>query len=149
MEYVETTRNGWYGGLITPWNPQVIRILSSDATRSFIAVEAQVVGNSETYLCTNVYSPQKLEDKFIFMRTLLNLKLRNPQAKTVMGGDFNMITNLTENKGGIRKLNKDSEAFLDFIKMVNLVDVFPKSGAYTWNNKRGGERKIASRLSDF
>lgn len=55
-----------------------------------------------------------------------------------------MITTLTEKKGGIRKLNKDSEAFLDFIKTTNLVDVLPRSGAYTWNNKRGGERQIAS-----
>jgi len=78
------------------------------------------------------------------MRILLNLKLRYPQAKAVMGGDFNMITTLTEKKGGIRKLNKDSEAFLDFIKTTNLVDVLPRSGAYTWNNKRGGERQIAS-----
>ena len=60
MEYMETASNGWEGGLITLWNLQVINILSSEATRSFIAVEAQVVGNSDTYLCTNVYRPHKL-----------------------------------------------------------------------------------------
>lgn len=57
MEYLEATRNGWEGGLITLWNPEVIKILSSEATKSFIVVEAQVIGNSETYLCTNVYGP--------------------------------------------------------------------------------------------
>lgn len=118
--------------------------LSFEAVRSFIIVEAQVVGNSETYLCTNVYGPQKLEDKLPFLRTFLNLKLRYPLAKEVRGGDFNMLTTLMEKKGGIRKLNRDSKAFLDFIKMANLVDVFPRSGAFTWNNKREGERQIAS-----
>jgi len=57
MEYLEIASNGWKGDLITLWNPQVIKILSFEATRSFIVVEAQVVGNSETYLCTNVYGP--------------------------------------------------------------------------------------------
>lgn len=83
------------------------------------------------------------------MRTLLNLKLRHPQAKAIFGGDFNMITTLTEKRGGIRKLHRDSEAFLDFIKLANLVDVFPRSGVFTWNNKRGGEKQIASRLDRF
>jgi len=41
-------------------------------------------------------------------------------------------------------LNKDTEAFKDFIKSANLVDVFYKSGVFTWNNKRGGDRQIAS-----
>lgn len=60
-----------------------------------------------------------------------------------------MITTLTEKKGGIRKPNKDSEAFLNFIKMTNVLDFFPRSGAYTWNNKRGGERQISSHLDKF
>lgn len=88
MEYLETASNGWEGGLITLWNTQVIKILSSEAARSFIAVEAQVVGNSETYLCTNVYGPQKLADKLLFLITLLNLKLRYPLAKVIIGGGF-------------------------------------------------------------
>eukprot|EP00253_Pinus_taeda_P010667 PITA_10667 len=117
MEYMETTSSGWEGGLVTLWDPQVIKVISSEATRSFIVVEAQM--------------------------------LRFPRAKAIIRGDFNMITNLMEKKGGIRRLNKYSEAFLDFINSANLVDVYPKSGAYTWNNKRGGERQIASRLDRF
>lgn len=57
MEYLETASHGWEGGLVTLWNPHVIKILSFEATRSFIAIEVQVIGNSETYLCTNVYGP--------------------------------------------------------------------------------------------
>jgi len=80
---------------------------------------------------------------------LLNLKLRYLQAKAIFGGDFNMITTLTEKRGGIRKLNRDFEAFLDFNKLANLVDVFSRSGVFTWNNKRGGEKQISSRLDRF
>eukprot|EP00253_Pinus_taeda_P001720 PITA_01720 len=79
----------------------------------------------------------------------MKLKLRYPRAKVIIGGDFNMITSLSEKKGGIRKLNKDSEAFVEFIMSTKLVDIQPRSGAYTWNNRRGGERQIASRFDRF
>eukprot|EP00253_Pinus_taeda_P016062 PITA_16062 len=77
------------------------------------------------------------------------MKQRHPRAKVIIGGDFNMITSLSEKKGGIRKLNKDSEAFVEFIMSARLIDVQPRSGAFTWNNMRGGERQIASRLDRF
>jgi len=149
IKYMEISNHCWEGGLITLWDTRVIKILSAEATRSFIAIETQVIGNSETYLCTNVYEPQKLEEKFIFLRSLLNLKLRHPSTKTIMGGDFNMITSLLEKKGGIRKLNKDGEVFADFIGSAKPVDIQPKIGAFTWNNRRGGEKQIASRLDRF
>jgi len=107
------------------------------------------MGNPERYLCTNVYGPQKLEAKLLLLSTLSNLQLRYPQAKAIFEGDFNMITSLMENKGGIRILNRDTEAFKDFIKSAKLVDVFPKGGAFTWNNKRGGDRQIASPMHRF
>ena len=66
-----------------------------------------------------------------------------------MGGDFNMITTLLEKKGGIKKLNKDVELFTDFIDTAKLVDIQPKSSTFTWNNKQGGDRLIASRLDRF
>lgn len=57
MEYLETANNGWKGGLIILWNPKVMQLLSSEAARSYIAIKFQVVRNSETYLCTNIYGP--------------------------------------------------------------------------------------------
>jgi len=113
----------------------MIQVLSAEATKTFIAVEAQATGNSESYLCTNVYGPQKLEDKISFLSSLLSLKSRHPSSKCIMGGDFNMITTLLEKKGGIRKLKKDVELFTDFIDTAKLVDIPPKSGTFTWNNK--------------
>eukprot|EP00253_Pinus_taeda_P028175 PITA_28175 len=37
-----------------------------------------------------------------------------------------MITSLLEKKGGLRKLNRDGEFFIDFIDNARLVDVYPK-----------------------
>lgn len=60
-----------------------------------------------------------------------------------------MITVLREKKGGVRVLNNDTEAFKDVINSAKMVDVLPKSGAFMWNNKRRGDRHIASRLDRF
>jgi len=87
--------------------------------------------------------------KLNFLRYIFNLKQRYPQDKAIFGGDFSMITSLTEKRGGIRKLNRDSEAFLDFIRLANLVDFPQKSGAFMWKNKKGGDRQIASRMGRF
>lgn len=149
IEFIEVASQGWEGGIVSLWDTRVVNILSMEATRFFVAMEAQMIGNSETYLCTNVYGPQKLEDKFSFLHSLMSLKLRHPISKIIMGGDFNMITSLLEKKGGIRKLNKDAELFVEFIYSAKLVDIQPKSGTFTWNNRRGGEKLIASRLDRF
>lgn len=80
---------------------------------------------------------------------LSEMKLRHLAAKAIYGGDFNMITSLVEKKGVIRTLNKDAEAFNNFIRAAKLVDILPKNGLYTWTKKRGGDRRISSRLDRF
>lgn len=57
MEFLEIMSNGWEGGIVILWNPQVIQIISSEAAKSHISIEIQMVGNLDTYLCTNVYGP--------------------------------------------------------------------------------------------
>lgn len=60
-----------------------------------------------------------------------------------------MIISLEEKKGAMRKLNRDAEAFHNFINGANLIDIHSENGVYTWNNKRGGDRKISSHLDHF
>lgn len=60
-----------------------------------------------------------------------------------------MIKSLSEKKGGTRVLNKDSLVFQSFIENLKLVDSDSDNGLFTWNNKRGGEAQVASRLDRF
>eukprot|EP00253_Pinus_taeda_P030593 PITA_30593 len=138
MEVLENESQGREGGLATLWDSREIQMLSAEANKHFMAVEFQPIGNSGSFLCINIYSPQKLEDKIIFLETLSKIIRKHPRSKCILGGDFNMITTLLEKKGGLRKLNRDAEAFANFIENVKLVDVYPKSGLFTWNNRRGG-----------
>jgi hypothetical protein len=51
------------GGILTLWNPQKVELLSAEATKHYLSVIMQVIGNPEKVMCTNVYGPQLLEDK--------------------------------------------------------------------------------------
>eukprot|EP00253_Pinus_taeda_P024473 PITA_24473 len=149
MEVLENEIQGREGGLATMWDLREIQMLLAEANKHFMALEFQPIGNSGSFLCINIYSPQKLEDKITFLETLSKIIRRHLRSKCILGGDFNMITTLLEKKGGLRKLNRDAEAFTNFIETVKLVDVHPKSGLFTWNNRRGGDKLIASRLDRF
>ena len=60
-----------------------------------------------------------------------------------------MVFNLGEKKGGVRKLERDSMAFQSTINELKLVEIPTKNAKFTWNNKHGGEKQIASRLDHF
>ena len=65
-----------------------------------------------------------------------------------MARDFNAITNLEEKRGGIARLGPSSSMLRDNIGFLNLIDVKPGSGIFTWNNRSGTEA-ILERLDRF
>ena len=71
------------------------------------------------------------------------------QGSRVLRGDFNLIANLGEKKGGRRTLDKYQEVFGKFLSQSSLVDVETGCGWFTWNNKHGGEHLVASHLDHF
>lgn len=80
------------------------------------------------------------------LESLNEIKQHHGANHWILGGDFNMITNLAEKKGGLRRLDKDAEDFSTFIAAFKLIDVPTVNGLHTWNNKQGGNRQVASRL---
>ena len=67
----------------------------------------------------------------------------------VIGGDFNLIANLGEKKGGRQFLDKYQEKFCDFLAQSPLVDLETGNGWFTWNNKRRADHLVASQLDKF
>jgi len=60
-----------------------------------------------------------------------------------------MIKSLSEKKGGTRILSKDSIAFHSFTEDMKMVDSKIHKNFFTWNNKRGGNAHVASKLDKF
>ena len=69
----------------------------------------------QTVCITNVYGPQQIQEKLKMLIDLDEVRQHHGATHWIVGGDYNMITNLAEKKGGLRRLDKDSEAFNTFI----------------------------------
>eukprot|EP00253_Pinus_taeda_P017898 PITA_17898 len=149
FEVLEIESKGREGGLATFWDTRRYQLVAAEASKNYLAMEMLLTCISSSFLCINIYSPQRLDDKLVFLESLNKLMERHPKANFILGGDFNMITSLMEKKGGLQKLNRDGEQFKDFIDNARLVYVYPKQGKFTWNNRRGGENLISSRLDRF
>jgi exonuclease III len=61
-------------GILTLWNPQSVNLLTAEATRHTFSVNMKIIGNTAEILCTNVYSPQVMEEKRRMLLDLENLK---------------------------------------------------------------------------
>lgn len=83
------------------------------------------------------------------LESLTDIRDKQNGIPWILGGDFNTIKSLSENKVGTRVLNKDSLKFQSFTKNLKLVDSDSGNGLFTWNNKRAGEAQVASRLDKF
>ena len=57
FEFLEVKADNTAGGILTLWNPQKIGIIDAEASRNYLSVVIQPLGNREIYLITNVYGP--------------------------------------------------------------------------------------------
>jgi exonuclease III len=119
------------GGILTLWKPQSLNLLAAEATRHTLSVNMQITGNTELILCTNVYGPQKLEEKRRILLDLEYLKARFSNLHWILVGDFNIITSLAKKKGGTRRLDQEVEDFSKFIDRAEMVDLQTKNGKFT------------------
>eukprot|EP00253_Pinus_taeda_P022587 PITA_22587 len=149
FEFLEVKAENTVGGILTLLNPQKVSIIDAEASRNYLSLVIQRVGVSETFLVTNFYGPQRIDDRNKLLESLIDLRNREAGIPWIMGGDFNMIKSLSKKKGGTRALNKDSLAFQSFTDDMKMVDAELSNDLFTWNNKRGGEAHVASKLDKF
>jgi len=68
--YLEVKVDNSVGGILALWYPQKLRILDGEASRNYLLLVIQPLGDTKTYLITNVYGPQKIEDKLKLLTSL-------------------------------------------------------------------------------
>ena len=96
-----------------------------------------------------MYAPPRAEQKMQFMESLGMLKRASEGQTWILGGDLNLVRNLKEKKGRLRKIIPISEYFIEVIDNLELVDFRTTNGTFTWNNKRTGDRVRTYRLYHF
>lgn len=59
-------------------DPQKLGILDVEASKNYLSLICQPVGDKEIYMITNVYGPQKLPEKLKFLTSLEELREIHP-----------------------------------------------------------------------
>lgn len=140
---------GASGGLAIVWNLQTLTLQDFHASRNFIQATFHILGMELHGLLTNTYFPQDLHKKLEVLEALTALNATRQHPLWISGGDYNIITNLKEKKGGQMRLEEDNTGLKEFIQTNQLIDVQTSNGTFTWTNKRRGPHHIASILDRF
>ena len=148
-EAIVVDAKGAARGISILWNPRVVSLYEFYATHFSLLADFQILGTCTRGFMTNVYGSPREEQKRKILESLGRLKWSSEGKPWILGGEFNLVRNLDENKGGIRHLNSNSEYFNEFIDNLELVDVRKTNNTFTWNNKRTGDRGITCRLDRF
>jgi hypothetical protein len=92
-------------------------------TRSSILANYRLIGSNKPGFLTNVYGPATPRDKTSFIRNLEGLTTLTSGSRWILGGDFNMICNLDEKRGGTCRLEAKSGNFQALIDKLGLIDL--------------------------
>ncbi|GLJ06192.1 hypothetical protein SUGI_0033110 [Cryptomeria japonica] len=69
--------------------------------------------------------------------------------KLIIGGNFNVIIDLSEKCGGSKKVTNDMLNFKSFVQKLEVLDYKPSEGWFTWTNRWLGLDNIIEHLDRF
>ena len=122
---------GASGGISISWNPLLVTL--NDASSSFHSLSSSfhILGFSIKGFLMNVYGTQMVDSKMNLLNHIDWFHNTHIDSPLIIGGDFNMISNPEEKKGGIKALLVKDMAFKDTISCCDLVDIQTSSGFFT------------------
>ena len=119
---------GQAGGVAILWQPRVVELFDWRANKFALMADFHILDSGAKGSLGNVYGPNSFPKKQPFIDFLSWLKGQTEVGNWVIGGDFNLISNLGEKKCGRRNLDKYQEAFCDFLAQSPLVDLETRIG---------------------
>ncbi|XP_059076915.1 uncharacterized protein LOC131876138 [Cryptomeria japonica] len=140
---------GSVGGVACLWNPLRLHLVWWAMSRSSTSEVLSSLEIGEVVLFSNIYAPIDLPCKHNLWSHVAGMRRLAPFHPWIMAADFNAILELSEKKGGVVRLEPSSVLFQDSISRLQLVDIKPSNGVFTWNNRRVGENWIAEWLDRF
>ena len=91
---------GQVGGLGILWDPSKVSMFGFNGNRRFISTYIGVIDFLVMGILTNVYGPHIPREKMSFIDSLRRIHEWTEGKHWILGGDFNLIISLEENKGG-------------------------------------------------
>lgn len=148
-EAVAMDAKGSGGGITIIWNLAEVKADYWIGMQHILTGRFRNIGIKEWFMLSAVYGPHIPIEKENFIKNIRNLNKMHDEKFWLIARDFNLITSLEEKKGGIRREELEMEQFRDIQEELHLMDIPTINGRYTWNNRRGGNRKITSHLDRF
>ena len=121
---------GALGSISIIWNHMQVSISHFDSTSHSLAAFFHILGTTIRGHLINTYGPQPPTLKIKLIQYLDWFVQNHSDSPILIGGDFNMILNLEEKKGGMRSLSKEDQTFKDFMANNSLIDLLPASGFF-------------------
>lgn len=88
------------GGLAILWNPEEIIFENWFSLPRILSGLFRLVGKGERILITGVYGPHIHRERQEFLKNIQTMRRLVSEPLWIIGGDFNMIRDLGEKKGG-------------------------------------------------
>lgn len=101
------------------------------------------------FIIFNVYGPIKTKENLSTWMSIENQMKELKQLLMILCGDFNVILDIGEKNGGLKKINRNIQDLKDLVEDNGLVECATSNGTYTWTNKRRGFTRILERLDRF
>jgi exonuclease III len=136
-------------GIAVLWNEAEVSAEGWIACPRILSAIFRQIGSETRILISVVYGPPIPGERSDFIKSIRTLSTMHQEKYWLLRGDFNMILNLSEKKGGIRREDPEMALFRELLHDLRLVDIPTVNGQYTWNNRRGERHQVASRLDQF
>jgi len=140
---------GSAGGIAILWNPAQITVDYWVGMKRILTGWFCLIGNREWFLVSAVYGPHIPVEKWNFLQQIQKLGKLHDEKFWLIAGDFNLTTSTKEKIEGLQREESEMERFRDLQEELKLVDIPTINEKYTWKNRRGGSKKIASQLDRF
>jgi exonuclease III len=121
------------GGVLLAWDTSVIEI-SNFSFDTFAVTGEVITKDNKRWWITNVYGPQRTEEKILFLTELTERRALCPGPWLLLG-DFNMIMYASE-KNNENLDRQMMTRFRRFAQLLELKDLYMHGRQFTWSNGR-------------
>ncbi|XP_057779792.1 uncharacterized protein LOC130998391 [Salvia miltiorrhiza] len=139
--------DGRSGGILSMWNPAIFSSSSQWDISGALIVNGRWAAGNINGCFINVYAPQNLIDKEALWDYLGGVVCQNRVSPICIAGDFNSIRFGNERVGrGSQFSTRDMQAFDNFIRANDLVEIRLQGRTFTWYQPNG---QCKSKLDRF
>lgn len=121
-------------GLALFWDPRKTIPLEWISCHSALSTIGSSLEFGEIILVSNVYALIEFRGKFFLWSHIRYVRSCAPFLPWVLGAYFNYVLSLEEKRGGLAQLGPSFDLFRENVDSLNLVDIKPSNGIFTWNN---------------